>query len=116
VPMLTWSQSIAAGATFDPIDSAGWQYRYLPYPAVIEAIHQATAVGMVVGITFGSDTIQQGSPLSAGGTAGQIPSRFTREPITEKGMQGDLLRIVYRNTTAGAITVDGLVEITRVGA
>lgn len=112
--MFSWSQSIAAGATFDPLDAGGWQYRYLPYAAILEVIHQATAVGVVVTITFGSDTIQQESPLSAGGTAGQIPSRFAREPITEKGMQGDLLRVVYRNTTAGAITVDGLVEITRV--
>lgn len=116
MPMLTWSQLVAAGATFDPIDAAGWQYRYLPYPCVIEVIHQATAVGVVVAITFGSDTIQQESPLSAGGTAGQIPSRFTREPITEKAMQGDLIRVVYRNTTAGGINIEGLVEITRLQA
>lgn len=113
--MLTWSTSVAAGATLDPIDAAGWQYRYLPYPAVIELIDDATAVGMVRGVTFGSDTIVQESPLSAGGTAGVIPSRFAREPVTEKAVQGDLLRVVYRNTTAGAVTVNGLIEITRAG-
>lgn len=115
MPMLTWSASVAAGATFTPLDAADWQYKYLPYAAIVEAIHQATAVGMVVTITFGSDTIQQESPVSAGGTAGQIPSRFTREPITEKALQGDLLKITYRNTTVGAINVEGLIEITRAG-
>lgn len=113
MPSFTWSQSVAAGATFDPIDSAGWMYRYLPYKAVIECIDNATAVGMVVTRTFGSDTIQQESPVAAGGTAGVIPSRLAVEPVTEKGEPSDLLRVVYRNTTAGAITVNGIIQITR---
>lgn len=113
MPSFTWTQSIAAGATFDPIDSAGWMYRYLPYAAVIELITNATAVGVVVGITFGSDTIQQESPVSAGGTAGVIPSRLNIEPITEKGQPSDLLRVTYRNTTAGAVTVNGIIQLTR---
>ncbi len=111
--MFTWSQSVAAGATFTPLDSGDWQYKYLPYPAIVELIHQATATGVVVTITFGSDTIQQESPLSAGGTIGQLPSRFAREPITEKALQGDLLKVTYRNTTVGAINVEGIIEITR---
>lgn len=113
MPSLTFSQSIAAGATFDPIDSAGWMYRYLPYNAIVEVIDRATAAGVTVVRTFGSDTIQQESPVSAGGTAGQIPSRLNVEPVTEKAQASDLLRTVYRNTTAGAITVDGIIQITR---
>jgi len=79
-------------------------------------IDRATAVGIVVSRTFGSDTIQQESPLSAGGTAGVIPSRLNIEPVTEKANATDLLRVVYRNTTAGAITVDGLIELTRMSS
>jgi uncharacterized protein CbrC (UPF0167 family) len=114
MPSFTWTQSIAAGATFDPLDSAGWMYRYVPYNAVVEVIDNATALGVVVSRTFGSDTIQQESPVSAGGTAAVIPSRLNVEPITEKSNATDLLRVVYRNTTAGAITVNGIIQLTRV--
>lgn len=113
MPSFTWTQSIAAGATFDPLDTAGWMYRYVPYPCVVECIDNATATGIVVTRTFGSDTIQQESPVSAGGTAAVIPSRLNIEPITEKAQATDLLRIVYRNTTAGALTVNGIIQITR---
>lgn len=113
MPYFTWSQALAAGATFDPLDSAGWMYRYVPYPAIVEVIDRATAVGVVVTRTFGSDTIQQESPVSAGGTAGVIPSRLNIEPVTEKANGTDLLRVVYRNTTGGAVNVEGLIELTR---
>lgn len=113
MPSFTWTQAVAAGATFDPIDAAGWMYRYLPYPAVIEVISNATAVGVVQSLTFGSDTIQQESPVPAGGTAGVIPARLNTEPITEKGAASDLLRVVYRNTTGGPVTVNGIIQITR---
>lgn len=113
MPSFTWTSAVAAGATWDPIDAAGWMYRYLPYGAVIEIIDNATAVGMVVTRTFGSDTVQQESPVAAGGTAGVIPSRLAVEPVTEKGAASDLLRVVYRNTTGGPITVNGIIQITR---
>lgn len=116
MPSFTFSAAIAAGATFDPLDASGsaWMYRYLPYAAMVEIIDRATAVGVTVVRTFGSDTIQQESPVSAGGTAGVIPNRLTVEPVTEKAQPSDLLRLVYRNTTAGAINVEGIIQITRI--
>jgi len=116
MPTFTWTQSVAAGATFDPIDSQGWMYRYLPYPALVEIIHNATLVSMLVGLTFGSDTIQQESPVSAGGVSGVIPSRFAIEPVAEKANASDLIRISYRNTNAGANIVNGIIQITRLPA
>jgi len=113
MPSLTYTQSVAAGATFDPIDAVGWMYRYLPYNAIVENIDNATAIGMVVARTFGSDTIQQESPVSAGGTSGVIPSRLAVEPVTEKAQASYLIRVVYRNTTAGAVIVNGIIQITR---
>lgn len=113
MPSFTWTQSIAAGATFDPLDSAGWMYRYVPYNAIVEVIDNATAVLMVVSRTFGSDTIQQESPVSGGGVSGVIPSRLNVEPVTEKCNASDLLRIVYRNTSGGAIIVNGIIQLTR---
>lgn len=113
MPSFTWTQSIAAGGTFDPIDANGWMYRYLPYPALVEIIDNATAVLMLVSRTFGSDTIQQESPVSAGGVAGVIPSRFAVEPVSEKANASDLIRVQYRSTAAAAVTVNGIIQITR---
>lgn len=110
MPAFSWTQSIAAGATFDPLDN--WQYRYAPYKALMELFHRATATGVVVTVTTGSDTVQEESPVSGGGTASVIPSRLNIEPVTDKVDAGDLLKIRYRNTTAGAITVDGYIAIT----
>jgi len=113
----SWSQSLAAGAIANPLDTAGqeWKYKYVPYDCIVEVIHRATAVGMVVQITTGSDEVQQTSPVSAGGTAGTLTGRLNVEPVTFRAKAGDLVIISYRNTTAGAITVDGTIEFTRVG-
>lgn len=113
----SWSQSLAAGAIANPLDTAGqeWKYKYVPYDCIVEVIHRATAVGMVVQITTGSDEVQQTSPVSAGGTAGVLTGRLNVEPVTFRAKAGDLVIISYRNTTAGAITCDGTIEFTRVG-
>jgi hypothetical protein len=110
MPSFTWSQSIAAGGTFLPLDN--WQYQYAPYPCLIEIFHNTTATGIVVTITSGSDTLQEESPISGGGTAAVLPARLNTEPVTDKAAAGDLIKIRYRNTSAGALTVNGLINLT----
>jgi hypothetical protein len=110
VPSFTWSQSIAAGATFNPVD--GWNYEFAPRPGIIKILHRATAVGLVSTVTSGSDQLLQEAPVPSGGTAGQIPSEFNVPSITDPVNAGDRIAIRYRNPTAGAITVDGVVDYT----
>lgn len=105
MPGLTWSQSIAPGAQFNPLQS--WQYQYVPYGGIIEILHRATAVGLVVTITSGSDTLQERSPVPAGGTAGDIPSALDVPTVADQVAAGDFLKIQYDNPTVGAINVDG---------
>lgn len=114
----TWSLSMLTATTANPLDVAGqeWKYKYVPYDAVVEVIHRATAVGIVAQITTGSDEVQQSSPVSAGGTTGVITGRLNVEPVTFRAKQGDLIIISYRNTTGGTINVDGSIEFTRIGA
>lgn len=113
----SWSESVAAGASFQPLSQqdATWKYQYAPYDAIAEVLHRATGVDVVCQITAGSDEIQQESPISAGGTTGVLTGRLNVEPITFKVKAGDLIVIRYRNTSAGALNVDGTIELTRMG-
>jgi len=108
VPNLTWSQSIAAGATFNPLD--GWQYEYMPLGAVLQLLHRATAVGLVCTFTAGSDTLQEEAPVSAGGTTGVLPSPLDVPVIEDAVAAGDRIKLRYRNTTGGAIVIDGQIR------
>lgn len=108
MPSFTFTQSVAAGAIFRPLD--GWQYQYLPWPAEVTVIANATAVGMVNTYTSGSETIVEESPVQAGGTAGVIPSPLNTPVQGWHAAAGDLLKLNYRNTTGGAVTINGIVE------
>lgn len=110
MPSLTFTQSIAAGATFDPLD--GWNYQYVPRPGVVKLLHNATAVGLVATWTSGSDQLLQESPVPAGGTSGVIPSDLNVPPVIDQVAQGDRQSIRYRNPTGGAIIVNGMVDYT----
>lgn len=113
MPSLPYSQSIAAGATFNPM--TGTNYQYVGRPGIVKIIHNATAVGLVATILSGSDELMQEGPVPAGGTAGVIPSEFTVPPIVDTVAAGDLQSIRYRNPTGGAITVNGIWDYTPVG-
>jgi hypothetical protein len=111
MPMFTFVQSVAAGATFQPL--AGWNYRFPPKNALFELLLNATAIGMVVNVTTGPESIVQAdSPISAGGVAGTLPARLSTEPIVDMVAAGEELVANIRNTTAGAVSVNGVAIIT----
>lgn len=111
MPYFTFSQSVAAGASATPLSN--WAYRFPGKPALLELMVNATAAGVVMNLTTGPESIvQSDSPVSAGGTAGVLPARLNLEPITDKVDAGEEIVLSLRNTTAGAITVNGVAEIT----
>ena len=108
MPKLTFTQSVAAGANYQPL--AGWQYEYVPRGGIVKILLDATATGVVGTISSGSDTLQERSPVSAGGTAGVIPNELNRAPLIDEVAAGDRIKISLDNTTGGAITVNGSCE------
>jgi len=109
MPSFIFSQSVAAGATFNPL--TGWQYQYLPWPAEVNVLSRATAIAMLQVYTSGSETIVEESPTQAGGTAGVTPAPLNTPVQGWHAAAGDLLKLNYRNTSGAAITVDGIIEV-----
>lgn len=110
---LVFTQSIAAGATFDPLDA--WNEQYAPANGIVKVNQQATAVGLLCTFVSGTDQLLQEAPVPAGGTSGVIPSDFTVAPIIDRVKKGDRLSLRYRNPTAGAIIINGIIDFTRRG-
>ena len=108
MPRLIFSTAVGAGGTARPLD--GWQYEYLPYPAVVKVIMRSTLATDRATVTSGSETIQEESPISAGGVAGQTPTDFNTPAVQWLGAYNDRLKILLRNTGA-ASTVDGYIDI-----
>lgn len=111
MPNLTWTQSIADGGTFEPL--SGWQYEYSPWGGHIEIVHDAGDIGVVATISSGSDTLQERSPVSSGGSAGQLPSALDQLPVSDDIAAGDRIKIFYENTgtSGGAVQVNGTIVL-----
>lgn len=109
MPSFTYTQSVAAGATFNPL--TGWQYQRLPWPAEVTVLSRAVAIGVVQTFTSGSETIVEESPVQSGGTAGVIPSPLNTPVQGWQAAAFDLLKLTYRNTSGAAVNVDGIIEI-----
>lgn len=107
MPQLSFSTSIAAGAVANPV--LGWAYEFLPWPARIKILARTTAVGVTNQIQSGSETIVEESPVQSGGTAGVTPSDLNTPSIEFLAPAGDRLKTLFRNTTGGALTVDGII-------
>lgn len=116
MPFFTYSASLAAGATVNPLDISGntWKYNRAPYDGVVELMANSTgAGGIVLTLTAGSDEIMQESPITGGGTAGTLPARLSTEPITFSVKAGDVIQPRFRNPTGGALTLNFTIELTR---
>lgn len=99
-----YSGNIAANGTVEPF--TGWQYEYLPWPALVEIgmIHDGAANSLVATVTSGSDTLMEESPVNAGATDGVFPTDEQLD-LVDEAMAGDRLKIRARET-GGASTTD----------
>lgn len=107
-------QNIAANATTRPLSDDAWQYRRLPFHALVEMAIIATAIGLVFSFFSGTDTLAQEQPVGAGGTDGVQPA-FDQPMLEDLAAPFDELSLVIRET-AGAATNDamGWVRVTRI--
>jgi hypothetical protein len=111
MPSLAFSRSVGAGATDFPLASLAWTFETLPYNAAVRILLRTTATGVLARIRSGSEEVQDETPVQSGGTAGVTPSPLNTLPVEFVAPAGDRLNISIRNTTGGALTVDGVIQV-----
>lgn len=111
MPYFTFTSNVAAGATYLPLST--WQFRFPPKKSLLEILVNAAAVGCVMNLTTGSESIVQAEcPVQAGGTAGVMPARLNSEPIVDEVDPGEELVLSIRNTTGAGVNVQGVAVLT----
>lgn len=112
MPQLSFSQALTANQlNFNPISAAGWQYEFLPWPARCILLVNSTDSAERLTVYSGSETIQERSPISANGVAGQLPAELSTPAVAWVAAPRDRLKVVIDNTGAGTPTVNGLLIV-----
>ncbi|MHC4067045.1 MAG: hypothetical protein ACYSUI_21420 [Planctomycetota bacterium] len=112
MPRLTFSQALTANQLgFNPLD--GWQFETVPYPqgAAVSVLVDATDANTRITVYSGSQTIQERSPIQAGGTLGVMPAPLNNTPITFIAGFMDRLKLAIDEVAGGVPSVHGVVEI-----
>lgn len=106
MPMMRKEVSIAAGDTVNLFE--GSIYEFLPWNAQIRAGVTASATGLEMTVNSGSDTILEEAPVNILATFPVIPDQLDIEDVAQ---HGERLVFKVRNTTGGALTARGLVQL-----
>lgn len=114
MPQLSFSQLFTANQLgVNPI--SGWQYEFIPMAysrgAAVSLLMRSTTTGNRVTVYAGGQTIQERSPVQAGGTIGVTPSPLNTTPLSFVASPGDRLKILLDEVAGGTPTVDGLITI-----
>lgn len=114
MPSFPFSQALTANQLgFNPL--TGWQYEFVPAAyargAAVQLLVRATGVSSRITVFSGAQTIQQRSPIQAGGTAGVTPASLNTTPITWVAQPGDRIILSIDEVAAATPTVDGVVII-----
>lgn len=114
MPSLVFSNLMVANQLgLNPL--LGWQYEYVPASwqngAAVKLIVRSTTAGNRMTVYSGSTTIQERSPVQAGGTIGVTPAELNTAPQVWMASPGDRLKLAIDEVLAGTPTVDGIVVI-----
>ena len=108
MPVIQKELLVAANAVVDNLLS-GSAFEFLRQNAVVSIGLTGSATGLVANIQSGADIVLEESPLIVKATMPVIPDDFAYNDV---GVAGDRLVLRVRNTTAGALTVRAIVQVT----
>jgi hypothetical protein len=101
IPANSANENILSGSAFE----------FLRQNAIVSIGVVGSATGLVCNIQSGADIVLEESELAVKTTYPIIPDEMYYNDV---GVQGDRLVIRVRNTTAGALTVRAIVQVTNV--
>lgn len=110
MPVIQRERSIAANAVDENILS-GSAFEFLRSNAVVSIGLSQSVTGLVANIQSGADIVLEEASLEIKTGFPVIPDEMYYNDV---GVAGDRLVIRVRNTTAGAITVRCIVQVTNV--
>lgn len=100
MPLFTYhNQNVTASSTFRPLQDRAWQYRRLPFNALVEAAWIATEIGFLMTFYSGTDALAEEQPVGAGGTDGVFPD-MDKPMVEDLAATFDELKMVVRETQA----------------
>lgn len=110
MPRFPFSQALTASQTgFNPLTS--WDFERVPWQAACQLLINCTDANARLTLRTGSQTIQQRSPISAGGTAGVLPSELNYDPLRWVASAGDKITIEIDEVAGGTPTVNGVITV-----
>lgn len=109
MPVIQKEISIAANAVNDNILS-GSSFEFLRGNSIVSVGLTGSATGLVANIQSGADIVLEESPLLVKASMPIIPDDMYYNDV---GTAGDRLVIRVRNTTAGALTVRAICQVTQ---
>lgn len=110
MPVIQKEVSVGANATVDNLIS-GSSFEFLRGNSIVSIGIVGSATGLVASIQSGSDIVLEEAPILVKTTMPTIPDDMY---YNDAGVAGDRLVIRIRNTTAGALTVRSIVQVTPV--
>ena len=108
MPIIRKEVSVPANGTIDNLVT-GSIYEFMPFNAALNIGMTGSAAGLVATINTGSDTLLEESPLNIKSTFPIIPDEMD---LQDRTLAGERLVMRIRNTTAGALTIRALVQIS----
>ncbi len=108
MPVIQKEVALAANETLENALS-GSAFEFLRRNAIVSAGATASATGLFVTVQSGGDIVLEESPAAIKTTFPIIPDEMFYNDV---GVQGDRLVIRVRNSTAGALTIRVLVQVT----
>jgi hypothetical protein len=108
MPVIQKEISVPANGVNDNILS-GSSFEFLRGNSIVSIGMVGSATGLVANVQSGSDIVLEESPLLVKTTMPTVPDDMYYNDV---GVAGDRLVIRVRNTTAGALTVRAIIQVT----
>lgn len=105
----TTALSVAANSTSAELVQTS-TYQFVPFTGIAYLAARGSATGLNVTLAAGGQVLINDQPVTFTGTAGAISlidHEITSFPVAE----GSRIELRFRNTTAGALTIDALLQL-----